>query len=54
MSEAAHSSTYMTRSCEEVMQPSGWALFPTCMVRVVRVTTPRKQNGVRAAELIHM
>ena len=24
------------------------------MVRVVRVTTPRKQNGVSAAELIHM
>ena len=29
MSEAAHSSTYMTRSSEEVMHPSGWALFPT-------------------------
>ena len=29
MSEAAHSSNYMTRSSEEVMHPSGWALFPT-------------------------
>ena len=29
MSEAAHSSTYMARSSEEVMHPSGWALFPT-------------------------
>ena len=31
MSEAAHSSTYMTRSSVEVMHPSGWALFPTEM-----------------------
>ena len=29
MSEAAYSSTYMTRSSEEGMHPSGWALFPT-------------------------
>ena len=29
MSEAAHSRTYMPRSSEEVMHPSGWALFPT-------------------------
>ena len=28
-SEAAHSSTYMTRSSDEVTHPSGWALFPT-------------------------
>ena len=29
MSEAAHSSTYMTRFSKEVMHPSGWSLFPT-------------------------
>ena len=34
ISEAAHSSTYMTRSSEEVMQPSGWALFSTTYLGV--------------------
>ena len=29
LSEAAHSSSNMTRSSEEVMHPSWWALFPT-------------------------
>ena len=29
MSEAAHSSTYVTRSSQGVLHPAGWALLPT-------------------------
>ena len=38
MSKAAHSSTYMTRSSEEVMHPSGWAPFPTSSLTCKNIT----------------